>query len=84
METIGLSSLAPVFKARNWAKRKKLAKSGKRTMPNAAYPTHCHWQSGVECLEKLNNNASPANLEQIQADIAASIPRCPSHSSDTN
>jgi len=28
-------------------------------------------------LEKLQGDASPANLEQIQADVAASIPRCP-------
>jgi CRISPR-associated endonuclease/helicase Cas3 len=28
-------------------------------------------------LRKLNGNASSANLEQIQEDIAASIPRCP-------
>jgi CRISPR-associated endonuclease/helicase Cas3 len=28
-------------------------------------------------LEKLQGNASPGNLERIQTDIAASIPRCP-------
>jgi CRISPR-associated endonuclease/helicase Cas3 len=28
-------------------------------------------------LEKLNNDASPARLEQIHAAVAASIPRCP-------
>ena len=33
--------------------------------------------SAWESLRKLNGNASPANLEQIQEDIAASIPRCP-------
>jgi CRISPR-associated endonuclease/helicase Cas3 len=30
-----------------------------------------------ESLEKLDGNASPVNLEQIQGDIATSIPRCP-------
>jgi len=33
--------------------------------------------SAWESLGKLNGNASPAKLEQIQDDIAASIPRCP-------
>ncbi len=33
--------------------------------------------SAWESLRKINGNASPANLEQIQDDIAASIPRCP-------
>ncbi|HUD45917.1 MAG TPA: DEAD/DEAH box helicase [Candidatus Baltobacteraceae bacterium] len=33
--------------------------------------------SAWESLRKLNGNASSANLEQIQEDIAASIPRCP-------
>ncbi len=33
--------------------------------------------SAWESLRKLNDNASPASLEQIQDAIAASIPRCP-------
>ncbi len=34
-------------------------------------------EAAWESLRKLNGNASPVNLEQIQSDIAASIPRCP-------
>ena len=33
--------------------------------------------SAWDSLRKLNDNASPASLEQIQDAIAASIPRCP-------
>ena len=34
-------------------------------------------ESAWGSLQMLNGNASPASLEQIQSDIAASIPRCP-------
>ena len=34
-------------------------------------------EAAWESLGRLNGNASPASLEQIQSDIVASIPRCP-------
>ena len=45
----------------------------KRCLPYEVLPCEAAWAS----LTKLNGNASPANLEQIKSDIAASIPRCP-------
>ncbi len=50
----------------------------KRCLPYelAACDPECE-SSAWKALEKLKDDASPANLEQIQGDIAASIPRCP-------
>jgi len=44
-----------------------------RCLPYELPTCEAAWAS----LAKLNGNASPANLEQIKSDIAASIPRCP-------
>lgn len=48
------------------------ANSG-RCLPYELAPCEAAWPA----LEKLNTDASPASLEKIQSDIAASIPRCP-------
>ena len=55
------------------AKAKILDDNTKRCLPYELATCESAWIS----LQKLNDNASPANLEQIQSDIAASIPRCP-------
>ncbi len=55
------------------AREKREKDNAKCCLPYALPAGKAAWNA----LEKLNNNASPANLEQIQADIAASIPRCP-------
>jgi CRISPR-associated endonuclease/helicase Cas3 len=47
--------------------------NGKRCLPYELPACESAWQS----LQKLRSDASPASLEQIQAAIAASIPRSP-------
>jgi CRISPR-associated endonuclease/helicase Cas3 len=55
------------------AKAERDKKNAKRCLPYELLAC----ESARASLEKLNGNASPASLEQIQADIAESIPRCP-------
>jgi CRISPR-associated endonuclease/helicase Cas3 len=47
--------------------------NGKRCLPYELPACESAWES----LQKLKGDSSPANLEQIQPAIAASIPRCP-------
>ena len=59
---------------RSDVERKKIRDdNAKCCLPYEVPSCEAAWAS----LEKLNGNASPANLEQIKSDIAASIPRCP-------
>ena len=55
------------------AREKRQKDNAKRCLPYELLAC----DNALKSLGGLNNNASPANLETIHADIAASIPRCP-------
>ncbi|HAB15178.1 MAG TPA: helicase-related protein [Verrucomicrobiota bacterium] len=55
------------------AKKKIRDDNDKRCLPYESDRCTAAWGA----LKLLNQNASPANLETIQSDISASIPRCP-------
>jgi CRISPR-associated endonuclease/helicase Cas3 len=63
---------APPRESKDEAKKREDKNVG-RCLPYELSPCDTAWSS----LKKLNDNASSASLEQIQADIAASISRCP-------
>ena len=64
---------APPHETKDEAKKRE-AKNVGRCLPYELQSCESAWES----LRKLKeHNASPASLEQIQAAIAASIPRCP-------
>ena len=55
------------------AREERENKNVRRSLPYGLPICEAAWES----LRKLNGTAAPAHLEQIQSDIAASIPRCP-------
>ena len=68
---VGVRSDAP--KGETKEKREAREKeNGKRCLPYELTVCEAAWAS----LSKLKGDACPANLETIQADVAASIPRC--------
>jgi CRISPR-associated endonuclease/helicase Cas3 len=63
---------APVPETKE-AREEREKKNARRCLPYELPACEAAWES----LRKLNGTAAPANLEQIQDDIVASIPRCP-------
>ena len=68
---------APQRETKDEAKKREDG-NAKRCLPYGLSACDPEWKTSAwASLAKLNGNASPANLEQIKSDIAASIPRCP-------
>ncbi len=63
---------APPRETKDEAKRREDKNAG-RCLPYELPACESAWES----LRKLGDDASPASLEKIQDDVAASIPRCP-------
>ncbi|MBP7951540.1 MAG: DEAD/DEAH box helicase [Verrucomicrobiales bacterium] len=58
------------------AREKREKDNAKRCLPYELSVCETAWDA-LNALNALNGSASPANLETIQSQIAASIPRCP-------
>jgi CRISPR-associated endonuclease/helicase Cas3 len=69
----GVGLQAAADRETNEAREKRAKDNLKRCLPYDLEACGTAWS----VLERLNGNASPATLKEIQSDIAASIPRCP-------
>ena len=70
---VGLGVQAALQRESKEAAEKRQKDNVKRCLPYDLAVCEVAWK----VLEKLNGNATPANLETIQSDIAGSIERCP-------
>ena len=70
---VGVGVEAAPLRENKEAREKRQKDNAKRCLPYELLAC----ENALKSLGKLHNNASPANLDTVHADIAASIPRCP-------